>query len=133
MDEQLPIPAQCWWRDDINRRLDDAFDIKWSYPDVLTGPDILRLVIETALPDDASRRTTAIRACVRDQFERDKEVRFKQVELQNELLNLFIDVPVTIPDSSGSKPRQRTESAVFQAIAQETTTETRDEGIQGSS
>ena len=123
LDEQLPIPAQCWWRDDINRRLDNAFDIKWSYPDVLSGPDILRLVIETALSDDASRRTTAIRACVRDQFERDKEVRFKQVELQNELLNLFIDVPVTIPDSSGSKPQQRTESAVFRAIAQETTPE----------
>lgn len=123
LDEQLPIPAQCWWRDDINRRLDDAFDIKWSYPDVLSGPDILRLVIETALPDDASRRTTAIRACLRDQFERDKEVRFKQVELQNELLNLFIDVPVTIPDSSGSKPQQRMESAVFRAIAHETTTE----------
>ena len=123
LDEQLPIPAQCWWRDDINRRLDDAFDIKWSYPDVLSGPDILRLLIETALPDDAPRRTAAIRACVRDQFERDKEVRFKQVELQNELLNLFIDVPVTIPDSSGSKPQQRTESAVFRAIAQEIATE----------
>ena len=123
LDEQLPIPAQCWWRDDINRRLDDAFDIKWSYPEVLSGPDILRLVIETALPDDASRRTTTIRACVRDQFDRDKEVRFKQVELQNELLNLFIDVPVIIPDSSGSKPQQRIESAVFRAIAQEITTD----------
>ena len=123
LDEQLPIPAQCWWRDDINRRLDDAFDIKWSYPEVLSGHDILRLVIETALPDAASRRTTAIRACVRDQFEREKEVRFKQVELQNELLNLFIDVPVTMPDSSGSKPQQRTASTIFRAIAQETTTE----------
>ena len=123
LDEHLPIPAQCWWRDEINRRLDDAWDIKWSYPDVLSGPDILRLVIETGLPDHASRRTAAIRASVRDQFDRDKEVRFKQVELQNELLNLFIDVPVTIPDSSGSKPKQRTESAVFWAIAQETQTE----------
>ena len=119
LDEKLPIPAQCWWRDDINRRLDDAWDIKWSYPDVLSGPDILRLVIEAALSEDASRRTSAIRACVRDQFERDKEVRFKQVELQNELLNLFIDVPVSIPDSSRSKSKQRTEAAVLWAIAQE--------------
>ena len=123
LDDQFTIPAQCWWRDDINRRLDDAWDIKWSYPEVLSGPDILRLVIETGLSDDASRRTAAIRACVRDQFDRDKEVRFKQVELQNELLNLFIDVPVTIPGSSRSKPHQRKEFAVFRAIAQETTTE----------
>ena len=119
LDERLPIPARCWWRDEINRRLDDAWDIKWSYPDVLSGPDILRLVIETALSDDASRRTAAIRASVRDQFERDKDVRFKQVELQNELLNLFIDVPVVLPDSSGPKAKQRTEAAVFWAIAQE--------------
>lgn len=69
MDEQLPIPAQCWWREDINRRLDDAWDIKWSYPDVLSGPDILRLIIETGLSDDATRRTAAIRTSLRDQFE----------------------------------------------------------------
>ena len=123
LDDQLPIPAQCWWRDDINRRLDDAWDIKWSYPEVLSGPDILRLVIETGLSHDAPRRTAAIRACVKDQFDRDKEVRFKQVQLENELLNLFIDVPVTIPDSSGSKPHQRAEFGVFRAIAQEIATE----------
>ena len=77
LEDQLPIPAQCWWRNDINRRLDDAWDIKWSYPDILSGPDILRLVIENAISEDAARRTAAVRACVRDQFNRDQEVRFK--------------------------------------------------------
>ncbi|MXW36940.1 MAG: NACHT domain-containing protein [Acidobacteria bacterium] len=123
LDDQFSIPAQCWWRDDINRRLDDAWNIKWAYPEILSGPDILRLVIETGLSEHASRRTAAIRACVQDQFDRDKEVRFKQIQLENELLNLFIDVPVTTPDSPGSKPHQRAEIGVFRAIAQEATTE----------
>ena len=41
MDENIEIPSQCWWRNDINRRLDDAWNIKWSYPDILGGIDIL--------------------------------------------------------------------------------------------
>jgi hypothetical protein len=94
----LDIPGHCWWRDDINRRLDDAWNIKWSYPEILSGPDILRLIIENGLSEDAERRTSAIRAFVRDQFDRDTEVRFKQVELQNKLLDLFIDVPVSVRD-----------------------------------
>jgi hypothetical protein len=34
---RLPIPATCWWRDDINRRLDGTWDIKLRYPEVLSG------------------------------------------------------------------------------------------------
>ena len=116
--QHVDIPAHCWWRDDVNRRLDDAWDIKWSYPDILSGPDILRVIVEKGLEEDAERRTSAIRAFVRDQFERDTEVRFKQVELQNELLDLFIDVPVIVPEEPGSrrglKGRQLVEMIAYQ-------------------
>ncbi|GMV30497.1 MAG: hypothetical protein AMXMBFR59_26220 [Rhodanobacteraceae bacterium] len=98
LSKEIKVPAQCWWREDINRRLDDALDIKWAYPDVLTGPDIIRLVLEKGLREDQERRASAIRAFLTDQYESDKEVKFKQVELQNKLLDLFIDVPVEIRD-----------------------------------
>ena len=113
------IPAQCWWRDDINRRLDDAWNIKWSYPEILSGPDILRLIIEKGLTEDAERRTSAIRTFVRDQFDRDTEVRFKQVELQNKLLDLFIDVPVSLRE--GPTPRRvgQREFRIIRTIAQQ--------------
>ena len=39
----------------------------------------------------------AVKTYLSDQFDQDKEVRFKQVELQNDLLDLFIDVPVIGP------------------------------------
>jgi hypothetical protein len=27
--DKLNVPSFCWWRDDINRRLDTAWDLKW--------------------------------------------------------------------------------------------------------
>jgi hypothetical protein len=39
LNDALPLPARCWWRDDINRRLDGSWDIKLRYPEVLTGQD----------------------------------------------------------------------------------------------
>ncbi len=116
LDEHLPIPGQCWWRDDINRRLDNAWDIKWSYPEILRGTDILRLIVEQGLGEHAERRTTAIRAYVRDQFARDTEVRFKQVELQNKLLDLFVDVPIDLVPSELTRWRA-THMSVISEVA----------------
>lgn len=92
----LPVPAYCWWRDDLNQRLDTQFDLKWVYPQLLTGTDMLRLILEQGLSEDRERRTNAIRAFIRAQHEEDKEVRFKQVELQNDLLTLFTDIPIGV-------------------------------------
>lgn len=119
LNEHIGIPAQCLWRDDLNRRLDDAWDIKWSYPDILSGPDILRYIIENGLKEDAERRTSAIRSFLRDQFDRETEVRFKQVELQNKLLDLFIDVPVNLRTSVTPRNIRREEAAIFYAIRRE--------------
>ncbi len=90
----LPIEGQCWWRDDLARRLDGAWDIKWSYPQILAGPDILRLILEAGISEQAERRMTSMRAVIAHQYEREREVRFKQVELQSRLLDLFVDTPV---------------------------------------
>ena len=94
--QHLRVPAQCWWRDDIERRLDDAWDIKWAFPEVLRNQDIFRIVVEQHLTEDVKRRAYALRAAIEDQFHYDTEVTFQQVDLQNELLDLFIDVPVDI-------------------------------------
>ena len=119
MGGSVDIPCQCWWRDDINRRLDDGWNIKWAYPEILSGPDILRHIVEKGLSEDAERRTLAIRAFVRDQYLREKDVRFKQVEIQNKLLDLFIDVPVGLRYSVSPRQLRRQESAVLRVVGQE--------------
>lgn len=99
----LKVPSQCWWRADLDRRLDSEWDLKWRYPAVLTGPDFLRAVFELGMPEDRDRRLSAITAFVTHQHDADREVKFKQVELQNDLVDLFVDVPVTPVDREASR------------------------------
>jgi hypothetical protein len=109
---ELSIPAEVWWRDDLNRRLDNAWDLKWAFPQLMTGTDLMRSLIESGLSEERERRTNAIRAFVSDQYSIDEEVKFKQVELQNRLLDLFIDVPIVVPPS----PAGRRQGAWFHSL-----------------
>lgn len=106
--DRLPIPSQCWWRDDLSRRLDNHPDLRWAFSELITGPDLLRLLLASGIHDNVDRRTHAISAYLADQLDQDTEVRFKQVELQNDLLDLFIDVPAMIrPQSQDHVPVAR--------------------------
>ena len=105
LEEQIPIPAQAWWRDDIDRRLDNAWDLKFVHPALLSGTDLLRLVVEAGPNEGRERRRIAITAFLSHQFNSDREVKFKQVELQNDLFDLFIDVPLVPPNPAGRARR----------------------------
>src|SRR5262249_10953678 len=35
LQTEVGIPVKCWWRDDIDRRLDGKWDIKLRYPEIL--------------------------------------------------------------------------------------------------
>jgi hypothetical protein len=93
LTSKIGIDSQCWWRDDLDRRIDSISDIKWSFPEVIRGTDVLQILVET-LDKIGRNQHNAIRAYVAAQYDDDKEVRFKQIELQNKLLDLFIDVPL---------------------------------------
>ena len=107
LDEHIPIPAQAWWRDDLDRRLDDAWDLKFAYPALFSGTDLLRFMIEASPNEGRERRRNAITAFLSGQFESDREVKFKQAELKNDLFDLFTDVPL-VPRN----PAQRDEAAI---------------------
>jgi len=109
LNTYIQVPAHCWWRDDLNRRLDNAWDLKWTYLELTSGTDILRYVMENGILDDKQRRTDAITAYIQRQYLDDQEVRFKQVELRNKLLAMFIDVPVSLRNYQAN-PRVRTRS-----------------------
>ncbi len=105
LSDALGVPAICWWRDDVNRRLDSAWAVKWAYPEIMVGPDFLRALVESGLTEHRERRAATVRAFLRHQYEVDEEVRFKQAELQNKLLDLFIDVPMALRENRS--PRKR--------------------------
>jgi hypothetical protein len=97
LEATLDVPIRAWWRDDLDRRCDTAADVKWSYPELLRGSDVLQALATSLGHDLTIPRIEALKAFAVDQYEIDSEVRFKQVELSNKLLNLFVDVPAIVP------------------------------------
>ncbi|MEO5912835.1 MAG: hypothetical protein ABIS50_01285 [Luteolibacter sp.] len=100
LTEELGIKSICLWRNDLSRRLDSAWDLKWAYPELMTGPDLIRLIIESSLSESKERRASAVHAFVTTQYGIDQYVKFKQVDLDNRLLDLFIDVPINFSQRS---------------------------------
>ena len=117
LEEKLGVPSRCWWREDLNRRLDDAWNLKWSYPELMTGPDIIRTLIESGLTEDKEKRANAIKTFVLEQFNVDQVVKFKQVDLQNRLLDLFIDVPALLAQDTETGSKVANDRLVYEFIS----------------
>jgi hypothetical protein len=92
----ISIPAQCWWRDDISRRFEKDILFKWSFPEILNGQDILNLLIFQNIHEKKDAREVVIKAYLLDQYKIDNEVKFKQIDLQNKLIDLYADVPLRV-------------------------------------
>jgi hypothetical protein len=105
----LSCPADGWWRDDLLGRLDDAWDIKWAFPELFTGPDLLRAIIASGLGEEKERRSSAISTFLADQYDEDARVKFKQVELENRLLDLYVDVELAARLSDTPRGREAQE------------------------
>jgi len=96
LEENIDIPSLCWWRDDLSRKLESDPILKWSFLEILHGQDILNSVLFQNLNEHKERRENVIRAYFADQYEMDNQVKFRQIDLQNYLLDLFTDVPIRI-------------------------------------
>lgn len=94
LSELLGIEAYCWWRDDLDRRLDGNSSIKWSYPEILKATDLLGALVIGNLGEEEERRRGAIRAYLTAQYEDDEELKFKQTELRSNMTELFVDLPM---------------------------------------
>jgi len=117
LNDALSVPARCWWRDDLNSRLEGTKELKWAYPELMTGVDALRELVESGLTEDKARRTATIRAFVSQQYDMDEEVKFKQVDLQNKLLDLFVDVPLTLRNAKVGRKTRHLQFYLFQRLA----------------
>ena len=100
--KHIPIPAQAWWREDLDRRLDNSWDLKFAYPVLFTGTDLLRLIVEVSPSEGRERRRIALKTFLAHQYHSDRKVKFKQAELESDIFKLFTDVPM-VPQYSASK------------------------------
>lgn len=88
------IPCQVWWRDDLDRRLEQFGDIKWSYPEILKGPDVLSLLTAHAHDSAHEKFECTVTNYLSSQYHSESEVKFKQVDLRHKLTDLFVDLPL---------------------------------------
>jgi hypothetical protein len=105
LDNNLPIPGTCFWRDEIDRRFDSAtVSLRLKYSELLSLEDGIDVALGAILGSNYERQQDAIRAFIAAQFKSDKTVKFKQVSLSNDLLDLFIDVPIGFPQKPFERP-----------------------------
>ena len=88
------INSQIWWRDDLDGRLDNALDVKWSYPEVLRASDLLPLLLKQIDDQDDLQSARTLKSYMATQFESDRDIKFKQVDLKRALTELFVDLPL---------------------------------------
>ena len=113
LEDNISIPAQCWWRDDISRRFEKDPMFKWSFLEIINGQDILNSLIFHNANENNINREAVINAYLSDQYRIDNEVKFKQIDLQNKLIDLYTDVPLRIKEFNhkDKKLRQALEAA----------------------
>lgn len=95
LDANIAIPSQAMWRDDLDRRLDNApSTLKLRYTEILTLEDGLPAILAQLWSPDQERQKNALRSFIAKQYKDDKNIKFKQAEINNNLIDLFIDVPI---------------------------------------
>lgn len=124
LTEKIGVEAYCWWRDDLDRRIDANSSIKWSFPEILRGTDILEGLYKGKFEAANDRRILAIRAYLAQQYKYDAQLKFKQVDLEKGLADLFVDVPASAVAPLDPREREKwrerfEESSAFSALAYE--------------
>ena len=127
LDQRVPLAATCWWRETLNSRLDRLFDLKFQYPELFTGQDMIRVLAERGSNGDTRRRALTLRAFLSEQHRKDRSVRFKQVDFRDALLSAFVDVPASVQLDPNRKPAEAMRDPLVRRVA-EIATE-RDEAV----
>lgn len=92
----LGIKCHCWWRDDIERRIDVFPNSKWSYPEIIKSTDLLQILLDRESDENSKRRTAALRSYMAYQAKYDAKLKFKQIDLHKSVVDLFVDVPARL-------------------------------------
>lgn len=110
---ELGIDAYCWWRDDIDRRIDALPNLKWAYPEILKATDLLGHLLEGRLGEAEERRRAAIKAYLTCQYHDEQELKFKQTDLRSSMTDLFVDLPMRLGSGSGREGKNIQSNSQF--------------------
>ncbi len=103
LSKEFGIPSYVWWRDDIDARINKNSDVKWSFPEIIKGSDVLQALMESDLFKPDLEATRAFTAYIAKQKGADEELKFKQVDLTNKITQVFVDLPIGKKSKSSGK------------------------------
>ena len=88
------LHADIWWGETITTSLDWSPDLWLAFPELFPG-GVPPLVVRAYRSNDEGRSRT-FRVATTHQYKRDLTVKFRQIELEQELFDLFVDLDVQI-------------------------------------
>ena len=102
------LHADVWWRESVTSFLDRSPDLWLAFPQLFPGG--VAPLLAHALNDSSEGLSRTFRLAMSAQYTRDRVVKFRQVELEQQLFNLFVDLDVDIildrPDPLGPSSRR---------------------------
>lgn len=98
LTEAFGIPSFCYWRDDLDAYVAGNSSVRWAFPEILKATDIIEGLIAAAQGEQNAKRAFALKAYLAHQFDYDSRLKFKQIDLQKGLIDLFVDVPLRLLD-----------------------------------
>ena len=89
---QQHLHADVWWGERITASLDWAPQLWPAYPELFPGsvPPLLGM----ATTEDPEGLSRTLKLAIAQQYVRDSQVKFRQIELEKRLLDLFVDLDI---------------------------------------
>lgn len=88
------IHADVWWKEQLVADLDSMPNIWQSFPELFAGQKVPLVSGVINKKDDLLSRP--LRMAIRKQYERDSKVKFRQIDLENDLSKIFVDLDVNL-------------------------------------
>ena len=92
LSDKPRLHADVWWGETITTSLDWSPDLWHAFPELFPGRVPPPLAMASKSP--AAGQSRIFRLAVASQHARDQTVKFRQVKLQQQLLDLFVDLDV---------------------------------------
>ena len=89
---QQHLHADVWWGERITAALDWAPELWHAYPELFPGS--IPPLLGSATTQHAQGISRTLKLAISQQYERESQVKFRQIDLEKRLLDLFVDLDV---------------------------------------
>jgi len=113
LKDQKNIHADIWWKEQLISFLDGMPNLWNSFPEMFAGGKVPFIANVASQQNQPLSR--AVRMAIDKQYKRDSKVKFRQIELENNLSKLFVDLDINIENLTLEERRCFLVSAIEEA------------------